>query len=272
MLVKNEDNYGYREAWRDVLVDEYEGYHPIMTDFHFHDFYEISLIFSGDMGIYLPSVERVGIFTGLVLSPRGTPHYITCTEKALYKRTNVVFSEEFIAEGIKGYEEILKIFSKSGNIIETDTETAERLLITIKKTEREENRFRKRLLLLYLLSEISELSKMDKETDVPDFLSRALSYINENYREKIVAENLAHKVGVGRTTLMNSFRKHLGLSFSEYVAKCRLFSAVNLLKSGKSVSETAELSGFTESSNFIRSFKKYFGQTPAKYLGNIAGD
>jgi AraC-like DNA-binding protein len=113
---------------------------------------------------------------------------------------------------------------------------------------------------------------MDKETDVPDFLSRALSYINENYREKIVAENLAHKVGVGRTTLMNSFRKHLGLPFSEYVAKCRLFSAVNLLKSGKSVSETAELSGFTESSNFIRSFKKYFGQTPAKYLGSISGD
>ena len=94
-VVKNEDNYGYREAWRDVLVDEYEGYHPIMTDFHFHDFYEISLIFSGDMGIYLPSVERVGIFTGLVLSPRGTPHYITCTEKALYKRTNVVKSERF---------------------------------------------------------------------------------------------------------------------------------------------------------------------------------
>ena len=266
--MKNVDSYGYREAWRDVRVDEYEGYRPIMSDFHFHDFYEISIIFSGDMGIYLPSLERVGGFTGLVLSPQGTLHYITCTEKTLYKRTNVVFSEEFIAEGITDYKEVLKPFLWSGNIIETDLKTAERLLLTVGKMNAEENRFRKKLLLLYLLSEIGELSVFRTQRAVPSYLTRAFSYINENYKDKTVAASVAKAVGVGRTTLMNGFKEYACISFSEYLLKCRLFNALNLLRSGKSVSESAELSGFTESSNFIRSFKKYFGLTPLKYLKN----
>lgn len=266
--MKNADNYGYGNEWRDVRIDEYEGYRPTMSDFHFHDFYEISLIFSGDMGIYLPSREHVGDFTGLVLSPRGTPHYITCTDKMLYKRINVVFSEEFIAEGIIDYKDATRAFSFSGSMIETDTKTADRLLCLIKKLDLEKNRFRKRLLLLYLLSEISELVPTENEKQLPDFMEHALAYINEKYKEKIIAAKVAEAVGVGRTTLMNGFKSFVGLSFSEYVTKCRLFNAVNLLKSGQSVGVVAELTGFSENSNFIRTFKKYFGMPPLKYLNN----
>lgn len=252
-----------------VSVSESEGYHPYMTDFHSHDYYEINFILSGDMSIYLPNIDKKGSFMGLVLSAPGTPHYITCTERILYKRINLFFYEDFIAEGFVEYKSLLSAFSHGGNIIELGQESASELLFMIRKIAEEKSIFRKRALLSYILSFISELDGESQDKSLPPYIDEALAYISENYSEKILSSELAHRIGVGRTTLMTSFKKHLGITLGEYITKCRILNAVNLLKKGKSEGETAELCGFGEPSNLIRSFKKEFGMTPIKYMNYL---
>ena len=46
----------------------------------------------------------------------------------------------------------------------------------------------------------------------------------------------------------------------------RLEAAKKLLKEGKTVRETAELTGYGDSRALIRAFKRYEGSTPGQYI------
>ena len=110
---------------------------------------------------------------------------------------------------------------------------------------------------------------MDNEThysEIPEYVSSTLSLIKERLSEKIIAIDLAQELNVGRTTLMSNFKRYTGMTLGEYILKCRLIAAIELLGSGISEREVAEQCGFGESSNLVRSFKRKFGISPKKYL------
>ena len=132
--------------------------------------------------------------------------------------------------------------------------------------QKDEDRFRRRLLLLYCLSALSDMDGGYSEKELPEYVSKALCYVKEHFSEKIVAGELAAKLNVGRTTLMNNFKKYTGMTVGEYILKCRLIAAIELLRAGRSEREAAEKCGFGESTNLIRSFKRRFGIPPKKYL------
>lgn len=68
---------------------------------------------------------------------------------------------------------------------------------------------------------------------------------------------------------MTGFKKYTGTTLNEYLLRCRLKAAVELLQNGKNEQQTAEECGFTDACNLIRSFKRHFGITPKKYLKSI---
>ena len=123
-------------------------------------------------------------------------------------------------------------------------------------------------MLIYYLSCLSECAgEMEKESrELPEYIRDALNHVKENYGEKIVAEELARRVNVGRTTLMTGFKKYVGVTLGEYLLKCRLIAAVELLSAGEPERVCAVRCGFGDVSNLIRSFKRRFGITPRKYL------
>ena len=47
------ENLFYKTAWNDCTVDYYEGYRTTMVDFHMHDYYEVSLILTGNVKVLL---------------------------------------------------------------------------------------------------------------------------------------------------------------------------------------------------------------------------
>ncbi len=62
-----------------------------------------------------------------------------------------------------------------------------------------------------------------------------------------------------------AFREYMGVSPIDYRNALRLEYAGRLLRSGEyNVSEAAELSGFSNISFFIRSYKKKYGHTPKR--------
>lgn len=87
-----------------------------------------------------------------------------------------------------------------------------------------------------------------------------------NYaQEKCLAE-LAKRYGMSQSYLSHLFKEVTGRSVMEYLQICRIAAAKKyLVKSNKRINEIIELCGFSDHSNFSRTFKNYTGETPSNF-------
>lgn len=256
---------GY-ENKAEIAVEEHETTYPAMSDYHAHDFYEISIIASGEVTILAPSVSLKTDKPCITLFAPRTPHFVTCTRGVKYKRSNLAFTDDAVIRGMDEYASLLSLFKGGGCIIHPDGDELDKLVRISKAIRAENDAFRKRLLLFYMLSLITDVSGSNPERTVPPYISRALDYIRLHYSERINANELAWQLGIGRTTLMTSFKKYVGITLNSYITHHRILRATDLLKLGESAARTAELCGFGDSSNMNRIFKREVGASPMKYV------
>lgn len=97
-------------------------------------------------------------------------------------------------------------------------------------------------------------------------LERAVRYIGEHYREPIHNEDIARDIGVESRQLIRIFERYLNTTPYNYLTAYRIEQAVHFLRAGKSVSETAELSGYQNEVAFRMAFKKIMGSAPTVYI------
>ena len=80
--------------------------------------------------------------------------------------------------------------------------------------------------------------------------------------EKLKVDVLASQFHLSPTYISEFFRKNMGVSLREYIAKSRLkLVEIRLLYSDFKLVEIAEELGFTDASHLSRTFKKYSGQS-----------
>ena len=97
-----------------------------------------------------------------------------------------------------------------------------------------------------------------------------LRYLENNYLERITIEELCFLFGTNKTTLSKDFRRLTGNTVMGYLARLRLRRAKALLREGKrSVTEIAELLGFSSVHYFTRFFRKHENMSPSEYAGSI---
>lgn len=92
-------------------------------------------------------------------------------------------------------------------------------------------------------------------------------------REQIILEDLdfdvqqfVSEIGVNRTLLYKKIKTITGCSVNEFIKIQRPKKAATmLLKKQLTVREIAYSVGFSEHTNFTRSFRNFFGQTPTEY-------
>lgn len=273
-MINKAYEHGFGEEWKDFRISCKEGYSTSVSDFHEHEFYEINLILSGNVNILLKDKREQGRGKYLVLTSPGTPHYISCQPDVLYKRLYLLVSYRFIANYVPEWEQLATLFGKNGTVIKLDDKKAELCETMIRKIQEEKDRFRQRLLIFYLLSQLSEMAEESgaNSQKIPKYIVGALSYINEHYDQKIVAERLAEQFYVSRTTLMTAFKKYTGVTLNDYILNFRLKRAIEELQGGKTVQETAEVCGFSDSSTLIRVFHRVYHMTPRQYLAYNGSD
>lgn len=98
-------------------------------------------------------------------------------------------------------------------------------------------------------------------------IQRVLKYINDNYRTRILLEDLASLANLNRSYLCRLFKKETGHSVVEYITWLRVERARTLMDEGYSyVKEIAEKVGFDDQFYFTRVFKKTLGISPSDYL------
>ena len=103
------------------------------------------------------------------------------------------------------------------------------------------------------------------ENLMPQLSSQIMRYIDEHLTEDLSIQALADHLYMNRSHMSRKFREQAGCSIQEYMILKRISLAKTLLKQGKSVTDTCELSGFHDYSNFIRTFKKYAQVSPGHY-------
>lgn len=97
-------------------------------------------------------------------------------------------------------------------------------------------------------------------------MGKAVSYIQEHFREELTLEDVARAVHFSPYYLSRLFREELGMNFVDYVTEVRIDEAKRLLLgTSKTVSEIASLVGYQDPSYFTKVFKKVEGRTPTEF-------
>ncbi len=260
---------GYARQWHNCRVVCAEGHQSTMMDFHTHDFYEVSLILTGNVKSLLADRSVESAQSRLVLTAPHMPHWIYLTAPGLYSRINLSFSHEFVADYVPEWRSLSKVFGTNGNILllsDGQRELCRDLLLSLRE---ETDPFRQRLRILELLSHAAEFDRQSAKgvtESPPSYIVEALRYIDGHFSERIVASELAWQIGVGRTTLMTAFRRYTGTTLTEYVMRVRVRRAIHLLGQGISQERVAEQVGFGNGGSLIRAFRHCYGMTPRQYI------
>lgn len=123
------------------------------------------------------------------------------------------------------------------------------------------------LFLLLLQNYSGHVTAAFPDTDryIPDEILSVLHYIEEHYRHTSVKET-AEKFGFSADYLNLRFKEAVDLSMGEMILKLKMQKAAELLRSTQlPVAAIAEYLNYQDPTNLTRSFKKYYGMTPAKY-------
>jgi len=113
-------------------------------------------------------------------------------------------------------------------------------------------------------------SEEDPENDYNSQMCGEIDkYIQENYSDPdLNVSRIGQYFHITPAYLSSIYKKNTGESLLRVLNQTRINAAEKLLEEGVSVVETAERTGFRDSSTFIRAFKKATGTTPGQLRNN----
>jgi AraC family transcriptional regulator len=98
-------------------------------------------------------------------------------------------------------------------------------------------------------------------------LKQSIDYIKAHLAEDLSLDDIAAQVGISRYYFCQLFKRSTGMSPYQYVIKCRIDRAKELLlfRQDCSIADVAFQVGFASQSQFTKHFKKWVGTTPKKF-------
>lgn len=109
--------------------------------------------------------------------------------------------------------------------------------------------------LLEIMDETAGLGTIDEP-----IISETLNYIHRNFHNDISITDLAEKFNYHVNFFIKKFKKYMNMTPYQYIVRYRLNTAINLLRQNTyTVSEVAELVGYSSVSSFSHTFKKLYG-------------
>lgn len=274
------------DAVRNILC-----YHNVTTDlftgpnpsYHRHDAYEIYLFISGNTKMYVEqSCYQLSSGDCMVILP-GQLHRCIVTDTDPYERIFINITEEALRILSSASTDLLARFHPCGenritrlsayNIERYITLTDEYLKIS------RSSEYGCDLRAVYLLTELilftnqlfGDPKRRRYDNVMPELVSSTMQYVEEHLTEDISLAKLSHILNYSSKYISVQFKAHTGLSLREYILDQRVECAKRFLAAGSSVSRACLDSGFSDYSNFIRSFKKKTGISPERFRKEKTG-
>jgi AraC-like DNA-binding protein len=117
---------------------------------------------------------------------------------------------------------------------------------------------------------ISVLSGGAKQNSRPmnERVQRALDVIREIDADKVSVGEIAGMVHLSESRLIHLFTREVGIPIRRYLLWRRMVQGIQLVLSGRSLTEAAHNAGFADSAHLSRTFRDMFGFTPSEILKN----
>ena len=245
---------------------------------HSHDFHELIFCKSVSGVDYLVGADRYRLQRGdLIMIPAGISHrpLMTGQMSEPYVRYVIWLNKTYV-DGMQRYLPISEIpVSSATYMLRTagnDREVLERLFRQgVEESERKRPGWELAVIanttqmMLYIYRMLQARNAEPLRVEKPELLERVLAYMEENMTRKLSLEEVAKHFFVSESTISQTFRQKMGVSFHRCLNQRRLIAAKMLISEGIPLEGIGEQVGFTDYSTFYRAFKQEFGISPRQY-------
>lgn len=247
-------------------------------DMHIHDCHEIYYSISGgrqfliDNKIY--TIEPGDIF----IINQYESHKITQVDKMVHERIVLSIHPEYTRRLSTAQTDLDACFSDRAegfsHRIPLNKEQQNRFLYYISKITDaggygqdlvEQTAFTELLLLINGAVRTIHLPEAAESRTYNHQVDDILAYINLNIAFPITIEQLSGEFFLSESYICRIFKSATGTTINKYISARRISIAKSLLRDGASVTEAYEKSGFSDYSNFFKTFTKAVGISPKKY-------
>lgn len=123
-------------------------------------------------------------------------------------------------------------------------------------------------MVLALFMHIARRYRLEKSDIKAATLSESIvGYIN-SHPESVTLKDIAAHFSYHPNYVSSLLHKELGKTFSEIVLEKRMDRALIMLKGTTlSIEEISSMLGYTNTSNFYKAFRAYYGKSPREYIG-----
>ena len=268
------DEYAYAQYHIKDLM------YPFYMSYHWHDEIEVIYIKKGTLEVIIDDEHYSGKAGDVYfVNPRqihmmetddlSVEYYTVLFDMNLIKFIHIDETGEYFTaildeelrlptdmKGLGAYKDILGIIKDVIRVNESKT-----------KLYKMESRIKLLEIMRMLLLDVSDERKNnDTILKNREVRRQILTYIEDNYSEKISLYDIAQIAHMSEKYFSRFFKDNFGITFVDYVNRVRLERAATLLKTtDDSVTDVAMQVGYGNISYFIRSFKKSFGVSPHKF-------
>lgn len=267
MIQEQEQRHVYYDS--DLKIEAYN-LSGVVQKFpnHFHEYYVIGFIEGGRRHLWCKNQEyEVSAGDLILFNPRDNHYCAPIDGEPLdYRAVNI--QSEVMEQAVKEItgQQFIPHFTQNVVFHSDITQSVAALYHTILhrslKLEKEEA-------LFFLLEQvIQEFSTPFKEEDVlaqDERIQALCGYMEEHFAENITLEDLLSMTPFGKSYLLRSFTKQLGVSPYRYLQTIRLDKSKKFLEQGIPPVEAAAMAGFSDQSHFTHFFKEFIGLTPRQY-------
>lgn len=246
--------------------------------FHSHAFYEL-ICCRNNCGVeFLVGTERYKLQRGdIIFVPPDISHRAILPEQVAepYIRDVLWLSTDFVNQSLSiGAENASLIMNNPILFRTTGTRwdfICELFRTGVKEAEQKELGWEAFVIgnsltiLTYLYRASKDMHAKPLKAEKPELVDQVLAYIEQHLSEKITLADITHHFFVSESTISQTFRKKMNVSFYRCVTQRRLIAAKILIEKGIALDSVAEQVGFSDYSSFFRAFKQEYGISPRQY-------
>ena len=253
-----------------LLSGEYvQTAHP--NTHHYHDCHQILCIIQGQADVTVNGIHYTAGQGDLVIFSRFETHSVTATSRE-YARYVLQIAPLSAPKTQTEYQLFSVLSNRPAGFthvlhVPEAAQIAQRMVNELQapghfSRELQDLFLQELLILIYRHCPVAAPEGNTKMEMVAKVQSLFASDICTQYTLDMLAEHL----NVSKSSLAHEFKRVTGMPVMEYLLSCRLAAAKKqLVSTGDSIGKIVEDCGFTDSSNFSRTFRKMTGLSPSNF-------